>query len=55
MLPESVIDEVEAQGGITEGGRVYGRTFPSQEFITEDYYRTLHGMWMSQEEMARRD
>ena len=53
LLPESVIDEVEAQGGITEGGRVYGRTFPSQEFITEDYYRTLHGMWMSQEEMDR--
>lgn len=53
LLPESVIDEVEAQGGITEGGRVYGRAFPSQEFITEDYYRTLHGMWMSQEEMDR--
>lgn len=53
LLPESVIDEVEAQGGITEGGRVYGRTFSSQEFITEDYYRTLHGMWMSQEEMDR--
>lgn len=53
LLPESVIDEVEAQGGITEGGRVYGRTFPAQEFITEDYYRTLHGMWMSQEEMDR--
>lgn len=53
LLPESVIDEVEAQGGITEGGRVYGRTFPSLEFITEDYYRTLHGMWMSQEEMDR--
>lgn len=53
LLPESVIDEVEAQGGITEGGRVYSRTFPSQEFITEDYYRTLHGMWMSQEEMDR--
>ena len=53
LLPESVIDEVEAQGGITEGGRVYGRTFPSQEFITEDYYRTLHGMWMSREEMDR--
>lgn len=53
LLPESVIDEVTAQGGITEGGRVYGRTFPAQEFITEDYYRTLHGMWMSQEEMDR--
>ena len=53
LLPESVIDEVEAQGGITEGGRVYGRTFPAQEFITEDYYRTLHGMWMNQEEMDR--
>ena len=53
LLPESVIDEVEAQGGITEGGRVYGRAFPSQEFITEDYYRTLHDMWMSQEEMDR--
>lgn len=53
LLPESVIDEVEAQGGITEGSRVYGRTFPSQEFITEDYYRTLHGMWMSREEMDR--
>lgn len=53
LLPESVINEVTAQGGITEGGRVYGRTFEAQEFITEDYYRALHGMWMSREEMDR--
>ncbi len=52
-VPPEVIDEVESNGGITEGGRVYGRTTPMQEFITEEYYRKLHGRWNSQEVLDR--
>ena len=48
---EDVIDAIHAQGGITDGGRVYGKTFDAQEFITEEYYRTLYGQWSTQEEI----
>ena len=40
-VSEDVIDAVNAQGGITDSGRVYGKTFGAQEFVTETYYRTL--------------
>lgn len=48
---EDIIDAIHAQGGITDGGRVYGKTFDAQEFITEEYYRTLYGQWSTQEEI----
>ena len=44
-LPEEIIDIVNEQGGITEGGAVYGKVSPVQEFITEDHFRSLHGQW----------
>ena len=47
-LPETAIEEVNAQGGV-EGGRIYGTTTAVQEFITEDYYRDFFGQWNSQE------
>jgi putative ABC transport system permease protein len=52
-LPQEVIDEVSSLGGIAEGGRVYGRTSAVQEFVTEDYYRLLHGHWNNAEMLDR--
>lgn len=34
-LPQSAIDAVTAQGGITDGGRIYGKTSAVEEFVTE--------------------
>ena len=50
-LPQDVIDVVNAQGGITEGGKVYGKTSAVQEFVTEDYYRRANSRRYSEEEM----
>ena len=50
-VPEEVIDAVEAQGGITEGGRVYGKTSAVEEFVTEDYYRSVWSKWNTQEQL----
>lgn len=44
-LPQEIIDEVTAQGGVAEGGKVYGRTSAVQEFVAEDYYRQTWGRW----------
>ena len=44
-LPENAVEEVEARGGITAGGRTYGCTSPVEEFITEEYYRSVWGRW----------
>lgn len=48
-LPQEVIDEVTAQGGVAEGGRVYGRTTGVQEFVTEERYRSIYGRWTTPE------
>ena len=50
-VPEEVIDAVEAQGGITGCGRIYGKTAPALEFVTEEYYRSMWGRWNTQEQM----
>lgn len=52
-LPQEVIDEVDAQGGITDGARVYGKTSVIQEFVSEDYYRQMRKQWYSKEELDR--
>ena len=44
-IPQSVIDEIYAQGGITDGGVIYGRTSIVQEFVTEEYYRSVWSRW----------
>ncbi|MDE7261547.1 MAG: ABC transporter permease [Oscillospiraceae bacterium] len=38
-LPEEIIAEVSAQGGITEGGRVYGQEGSIQVLLPEEYCR----------------
>lgn len=44
----SAIDAVTAQGGITDGGRIYSKTSPVEEFVTEDYYRQSKTWWPDQ-------
>ncbi len=48
-LPEEDIAQVEAQGGITESGRIYGKVSNIMEFVTEEYYRKAKGKWNSKE------
>ena len=48
-VTEEVIDAVDAQDGITGSGRVYGKTAPALEFVTEKYYRSLWGQWNAPE------
>ena len=50
-VPEAVIDAVDAQGGITGSGRVYGKTAPALEFVTEEYYRSMWSRWNTQEQL----
>lgn len=50
-IPEEVISEINTQGGITAGGRVYGRTTPVQEFVTEEYYRSVRSSWYTSEQL----
>ena len=38
-VPQSVIDAIDAQGGVTDGGVVYGETFGALEYVTEDWFR----------------
>ncbi len=48
-VTEDTIAAVNAQGGITDSGRIYGQVSSIQEFVTEDYYRQLWGKWNSAE------
>ena len=48
-VPEEVIAAVDSQGGITGSGRVYGKTAPALEFVTEEYYRSVWSRWNPQE------
>ena len=48
-VPEEVIAAIDAQGGITGSARIYGKTGPALEFVTEEYYRSLWGQWNAQE------
>ncbi len=50
-VPREVIDAVNDQGGITEGGRIYGKTAPALEFVTEEYYRSIWSQWNTPEQL----
>lgn len=52
-LSPEVIDAVTAQGGVAEGGRVYGRTIAVQEFITADDYRAIWSNWFDGETLEQ--
>lgn len=44
-IEQNVVDDINAQGGIEDAGKVYGDTGNNFEFITEDYYRKINGDW----------
>ena len=48
-LSEDLIAEIEARGGITEGGRVYGRTSSMMEFVPEEHFRAMYSIWTTPE------
>lgn len=50
-IPQSVIDEINAQGGITDGGVIYGKTFDALEYVTEDWFRQNKEHFYTQEQM----
>ena len=50
-VPQSVIDDISAQGGITGGGLVYGDTSAALEFVTEEYYRASKSWWYDAEQL----
>lgn len=50
-VPQEVIDAVNAQGGITGSGCIYGKTGPAVEFVTEEYYRSVWSQWNTPEQL----
>lgn len=50
-LPQSAIDAINAQGGITDSGVVYGKTFGALEYVTEDWFRQNKESSYTPEEM----
>ena len=50
-VPQEVIDAVNAQGGITGSGCIYGKTGPAVEFVTEEYYRSVWSKWNTSEQL----
>ena len=44
-VPETVISDVRAQSGIEENGRIYGNVSDIEEFVTEEWYRTVWSKW----------
>lgn len=50
-LSQNTIDAIQAQGGIAEGGCIYGKTGWIEEFVTEDYYRATQSQWLTPEQL----
>ena len=50
-VPQSVIDDINAQGGITDSGVIYGQTFGALEYVTEDWFRQNKERFYTPEEM----
>lgn len=52
-LPPEVIETVNSLGGVTGGGRVYGKTSSVNEFVEEDYYRASKGRFNDKETLDK--
>ena len=50
-VPQSAIDHINAQGGITDSGLVYGQTSPMLEYISEDWFRQLNSHFYTPEQL----
>lgn len=52
-VPQSVIEDIAAQGGITDGGRIYGTSAEVQEFVTEEWFCQNKGSWYTAEDLEQ--
>jgi len=52
-VPETLLDAVSAQGGITDGGRVYGQEQVVQQHMPEEFFRQEYSRfsWYTQEDI----
>lgn len=50
-VPQQAMDDINAQGGITASGVVYGQTFGALEYVTEDWFRQNKERFYTPEEM----
>ena len=50
-VPRQAMDDIDAQGGITESGVVYGQTFAALEYVTEDWFRQNKERFYTPEQM----
>ena len=50
-VPQSAMDDIGAQEGITDGGVVYGQTSSALEYITEDYFRQMNQRFYTPEQL----
>ena len=50
-VPQSAMDDIDAQGGVTDGGVVYGNTSPMLEYVTEDWFRANKQRFYTPEQM----
>lgn len=48
-VSQEVIEEIEERAEIIGSGRVYGKTSLIQEFVTEEWFYTMHGRWNDRE------
>ena len=49
--PAEFLDAIDAQGGITDSGVIYGQTFGALEYVTEDWFRQSKERYYTEEEM----
>lgn len=50
-VPQPAMDEIQAQGGITGEGVVYGQTSQVLEYITENYFRQMNQHFYTPEQL----
>ena len=50
-VPRQVMEDIDAQGGITGSGVVYGQTSPMLEYVTEDWFRQNKGYFYTPEQL----
>ena len=50
-VPQTAIDQIKAQGGITDSGVVYGQTSQMLEYVQEDYFRQLNQYFYTPEQL----
>ena len=50
-VSQTVIDDIRAQGDITDSGIVYGQTSPMLEYVEENYFRQLNQHFYTPEQL----